>query len=221
MDHTTRVVVVGAGIVGAACAYELTTAGVPTVVLDRADVGAGTTSRGEGNILLSDKGPGAELALAVLSRQRWLELGAELGVDALELDPKGGLVVAPTESAMAALAGFATTQRAAGVDVEDVADPRDLEPHLAGDLLGACYYPQDMQVQPVLAAAALLDAARARGAQYRPHTEVTAGVVDRSGRLTGVRTAAGEVVGADVVVNAAGTWGGVSICRCPMASAMR
>ena len=209
MADTTRVVVVGAGIVGAACAFELAAAGIPTVVLDRVDVGSGTTSRGEGNILVSDKGPGAELDLAVLSRQRWLELGAELGADALELDPKGGLVVAPTESALAALDVFATTQRAAGIEVEDVDDPRDLEPHLAPDLHGARLYPQDMQVQPVLAAAALLNAARGLGADYRPGTEVTAGVFDRSGRLTGVRTATGEVVGADVVVNAAGTWGGV------------
>jgi len=209
VDHTTRVVVVGAGIVGAACAHELAAAGVDTVVLDRADVGSGTTSRGEGNILLSDKGPGAELALAVLSRQRWLGLGAELGTDALELDGKGGLVVAPTEAAMAALSAFAATQRAAGIEVEDVGDPRELEPHLADDLVGAWYYPQDMQVQPVLAAAALLDAARRRGADYRPHTEVAEGVFDDAGRLTGVRTADGEVVWADVVVNAAGTWGGV------------
>ena len=204
-----RVVVIGAGIVGAACAHELAAAGVDTVVLDRADVGSGTTSRGEGNILLSDKGPGAELALAVLSRQRWLELGAELGTDALELDPKGGLVVAPTEAAMAALGAFAATQRAAGIEVEDVGDPRELEPHLAADLVGGRYYPQDMQVQPVLAAAALLDAARRRGADYRRHTEVTEAVFDRVGRLTGIRTAGGEVIGADVVVNAAGTWGGV------------
>ena len=212
MDQTTRVVVVGAGIVGAACAFELAAAGIPTVVLDRAEVGAGTTSRGEGNILLSDKGPGAELALAVLSRQRWLQLGAELGTDALELDPKGGLVVAPTEAAMGALAAFATTQRAAGVTVEDVAEPRDLEPHLADDLHGARYYPEDMQVQPVLAAAALLAAARRLGADYRPRSEVTAAVCDGSGRLTGVRTVTGgvaAVVGAEVVVNAAGPWGGV------------
>jgi len=209
MDRTTRVVVVGAGIVGSACAHELAAAGIATVLLDRADVGSGTTSRGEGNILVSDKGPGVELALAVLSRQRWLELGEELGSDALELDPKGGLVVAPTEAAMAALAAFAATQRAAGIDAEDVADPRHLEPHLAPDLLGARYYPQDMQVQPVLAAAALLDAARRLGADYRPHTEVAEAVVDGGGRLTGVQTTSGEVIGADIVVNAAGTWGGV------------
>ncbi|NEE07778.1 FAD-dependent oxidoreductase, partial [Streptomyces sp. SID7499] len=53
-----KVVVVGAGIVGAACAFHAVAAGLDVTVLDRGPVGAGTTSRGEGNILLSDKEPG-------------------------------------------------------------------------------------------------------------------------------------------------------------------
>lgn len=206
---TTRAVVVGAGIIGAACAERLARAGVATVVVDRAELGSGTTSRGEGNILVSDKGPGPELDLALLSRDRWLELGEELGTDAFELDPKGGLVVAPTSGAMQALAAFAERQRTAGIDVHDVEDPQEYEPHLAHDVLGARYYPQDMQVQPVLAAAALLDLARQHGADYRPYTEVAAPVLDTHGRLAGVRTTGGDVIGADLVINAAGTWGGV------------
>lgn len=204
----SRVLVIGAGIVGAACAHRLASAGVDTVVVDRGEVGSGTTSRGEGNILVSDKGPGPELALALRSRLRWLELGEELGRDRLELDPKGGLVVAPTPAAMDALDAFSAHQRGAGVVVEDVAEPREIEPHLTADLAGARFYPQDMQVQPVLAAAALIQAARRAGARYRPHTEVAAGLRTASGRVAGVRTTTGEMLGADVVVNAAGTWGG-------------
>ena len=64
-----RVIVIGAGIVGTACAEALTRDGLEVVVVDRLPVGSGTTSRGEGNILLSDKAPGAELALAQLSRR--------------------------------------------------------------------------------------------------------------------------------------------------------
>lgn len=209
MGRAHQVVVIGAGIIGAACARELARAGISTVVVDRGEVGSGTTSRGEGNILVSDKGPGLELEFALLSRDQWLQLGDELGTDTLELDAKGGLVVAAARPAMTALAGFADSQRGAGVQVHDVDHPRDREPHLAEDLLGARYYPQDMQVQPVLAAAALLGAARAYGAEYRPFTEVCAPVLGPNGRLTGVRTTSGDVINADAVVNAAGTWGGV------------
>ena len=101
------VVVVGGGIVGAACAYYAARAGLAVTVVDRGPVGAGTTSRGEGNILVSDKPPGPELALALWSRELWLEVGAELGDGPLELERKGGLVVATGEPAMRSLAAFA------------------------------------------------------------------------------------------------------------------
>ena len=96
------VVVVGAGIVGAACAYYAAREGLSVTVLERGTVGGGTTSRGEGNILVSDKEPGPELALALASRTRWLELAAELGPDRFELEEKGGLVVAGSDGGAAA-----------------------------------------------------------------------------------------------------------------------
>ncbi|RPK90055.1 MULTISPECIES: FAD-dependent oxidoreductase [Streptomyces] len=202
-----KVVVVGAGIVGAACAFHAAAAGLDVTVLDRGPVGAGTTSRGEGNILLSDKEPGPELELARLSRDLWDEAGEELGAEAVEFEAKGGLVVASTPDALTALHAFAARQAAAGVRTEPVERVRDLEPHAAPGLPGGVHYPQDAQVQPVLAAAGLLRAAVRRGARTRTG-EAAAAVTGADGRITGVRTADGTVLPADAVVNAAGTWGG-------------
>ncbi|MFF3731193.1 NAD(P)/FAD-dependent oxidoreductase [Streptomyces sp. NPDC002476] len=202
-----KVVVVGAGIVGAACAFHAAAAGLGVTVLDRGPVGAGTTSRGEGNILLSDKEPGPEMELARLSRDLWDEAGEELGPDTVELEAKGGLVVASTPDALTALHAFAASQAAVGVRTEPVERVRDLEPHIAPGLPGGVHYPQDAQVQPVLAAAGLLRAAVRRGA--RVHTgEAIAAITGSDGRIAGVRTADGTVLTADAVVNAAGTWGG-------------
>ncbi|MEU6042370.1 NAD(P)/FAD-dependent oxidoreductase [Streptomyces griseus] len=202
-----KVVVVGAGIVGAACAFHAVAAGLDVTVLDRGPVGAGTTSRGEGNILLSDKEPGPELELARLSRDLWGEVAAELGPESVEFETKGGLVVASTPEALTALHAFAARQAESGVRTEPVERPGDLEPHIAPGLPGGVHYPQDAQVQPVLAAAGLLRAAVCRGA--RTHTgEAVAAVTGTGGRITGVRTADGSVLAADAVVNAAGTWGG-------------
>ncbi|MFJ9885396.1 NAD(P)/FAD-dependent oxidoreductase [Streptomyces sp. NPDC091287] len=202
-----KVVVVGAGIVGAACAFHAAAAGLDVTVLDRGPVGAGTTSRGEGNILLSDKEPGPELELARLSRALWDETGEELGPESIEFETKGGLVVASTPDALTALHAFAARQAAAGVRTEAVERVGELEPHSAPGLPGGVHYPQDAQVQPVLAAAALLRAAVRHGA--RTHTgEAAAAVTGADGRITGVRTADGTVLPADAVVNAAGTWGG-------------
>ncbi|MFD3536811.1 NAD(P)/FAD-dependent oxidoreductase [Streptomyces sp. NPDC058664] len=202
-----QIVVVGAGIVGAACAFHAAAAGLDVTVLDRGPVGAGTTSRGEGNILLSDKAPGPELELARLSRDLWDEAAGELGPESVEWEAKGGLVVASTPDALATLRGFAARQRAAGVRAEAVDRVRDLEPYIAPGLPGGVHYPQDAQVQPVLAAAGLLRAAVRRGARLRTG-EAVAAVTGPDGRIAGVRTADGTVLPADAVVNAAGTWGG-------------
>ncbi|XVX21879.1 NAD(P)/FAD-dependent oxidoreductase [Actinomycetota bacterium] len=203
-----RVVIVGAGIVGASIAQRAARAGMAVVILDSGQVGGGTTSRGEGNVLVSDKAPGPELELALRSRTLWGEVGEQVGADLLEWEPKGGLVVASSGSAGPALERYAAAQSAAGVTAERVAEPRELEPHLAPDLEVAYLYPQDAQVQPVLAAAALVRDATSHGAEYRPFAEVI-GADCAAGRVTAVVLADGTRVAADAVVNAAGTWGAV------------
>ena len=100
------VVIIGAGIVGACCARACAQAGLDTVLVDRGAVASGTTGAGEGNILVSDKEPGPELDLALLSRHLWAEMAGELG-DSFELDPKGGLVVAARTETLDHLHAFA------------------------------------------------------------------------------------------------------------------
>jgi D-hydroxyproline dehydrogenase subunit beta len=214
--HRHDAVVIGAGIVGAACCYYLARAGLRVAVIERGAVAAGTTGAGEGNILVSDKEPGPELELAQLSVRLWRQLGAELGPDA-ELEPKGGLVVAAGPEERRQLDKFAAAQAAAGVEIRTVerAGLRDLEPHLADGLAGGVLYPEDMQVQPMMAAALMLRAARDLGAELRLHEEVTA-IETAAGRVAGVRTSAGGL-SAGLVVNAAGTWAGELAARAGLA----
>ncbi len=206
--HSADVVVVGAGVVGAACAYYLAREALSVIVVDREGVASGTTGAGEGNILVSDKVPGPELELALLSNRLWRELGAELG-DEVELEQKGGLVVARSVEGLSGLNALAAQQRAAGVAVEAIAGGNlvSLEPNLAPELAGGAYYLQDLQVQPMLAAAHLLKLARARGARVLPGCEVTAIGRAAGSDASAVVTSRGEIA-AGTVVNAAGTWGG-------------
>ncbi|MEI5103466.1 FAD-dependent oxidoreductase [Streptomyces sp. PmtG] len=207
MRNSPDVIVVGAGVVGAACAYYAARAGLDVTVIDRGPVAGGTTGAGEGNLLVSDKAPGPELELALLSTRLWREL-AEALPPRIEYETKGGLVVASDARGLAALRDFAARQTRAGVTADEVPGDRlgALEPHLAPGLAGGFHYPQDAQVQPALAAAALLRAGGER-VRLRLGEEVTGVLTDAGGRVRGVRTHAGELR-APHVVNAAGTWGG-------------
>ncbi|MEY9926418.1 glycine/D-amino acid oxidase-like deaminating enzyme [Catenulispora sp. GP43] len=201
---TSDVVVIGAGIIGAACAYYAAREGLSVTVVDAGPVAGGTSGAGEGNLLVSDKEPGPELDLALRSQELWRAL-AEQDDGALgarfEYEAKGGLVVAFTAEDFEALQGFAATQLTPGVVAEEVPAERlsELEPFIAPGLAGGFWYPQDAQVMPSLATAALL---KASGAQLRLGSAVT-GLVTSRGTVRGVRTAAGTI-SARFVVNAAG-----------------
>lgn len=209
------VVVVGAGIVGAACARAFAQSGCRVVVLDRDAPASGTSAKGEGNLLVSDKGPGAELRLAQYAASLWpglaAELAEELGAEfpAVEYERKGGLVVATTVGGARPLLDFAASQRDAGVDARaiSIADALELEPHLNPEITAAVHYPDDAQVQPVIATEALLASARNHGADIRPFVAVTGALRDATGRISGVSTTAGDVPAGAVIV-AAGPWSG-------------
>ncbi|MHB9856971.1 NAD(P)/FAD-dependent oxidoreductase [Streptomyces sp. YIM S03343] len=219
MNSTPDVVVVGAGIIGAAVALALAVAGARVTVLDRGPANTGTTASGEGNLLLSDKAPGPELILAQRSLHLWRNLATELadelgaGFPSPEYEPKGGIVAAATAADADGLLAFAAAQRDAGVTAVELT-PRQalgLEPHLNPAIAAAVHYPQDAQVQPVAAAEALLASARRHGAVVRIGAEVT-GPLTAGGRLTGVLTDAGPVPAGQVVV-AAGPWSGEVAAR--------
>lgn len=192
---------------GAACAYFAARAGLSVAVVERGAIASGTSSACEGNILVSDKEAGPELALAQYSQDLWRGELAEFG-HLWEFESKGGLVVSSQSGTQENLARLAERQRAAGIAVELVPGPEllDFEPQLNPNMSGGAYYPQDAQVQPMLAAAHLLRLARDMGASVHTGTTVT-GFLRQGDAVTGVVTSSGTV-SASAVVNAAGTWGG-------------
>jgi len=212
---TSDVIIVGAGIIGAACARVLASAGLGVTVIDRGTTAGGTSSACEGNLLVSDKGPGDELVLAQYAGTLWRGAVTELreqlgdGFPSVEFDPKGGVVVAATAAGAGPLLDFAARQRFAGVDarVIDAQEARGLEPDLTARIAAAVYYPEDAQMQPAIATEALMASARLHGARLLENTPVLGPLHDSAGSLTGVTTPAGELRGRRVLV-AAGPWSG-------------
>jgi len=205
------VVVIGSGVIGAACAFELALAGRRVLVVDRGHLSGGTTASGEGNVLVSDKPPGPELDLARASVTRWRDYSAQLA-HGFEYEPKGGVVLASDAASRSGLLYLAVRQREVGLTVQ-IAEQRELralEPHLAHDLELGAYYPDDAQVQPVLASSALLAESRSLGAEVRGGHELVAVELDRDTHVVGVtlRDRDGRTVRVtcDALVNAAGPW---------------
>src|SRR6201999_3270344 len=122
--------------------------------------GSATTAHCEGNILVSDKAPGPELALQQLSRRLWPEILDSIrddcgddATDPVEWEPKGGIVVATTADGADGLTKFVARQVDAGVPAHAMtaAEAHAAEPFLTRDFTAAYHYPDDAQVQPVAA----------------------------------------------------------------------
>jgi glycine/D-amino acid oxidase-like deaminating enzyme len=214
MRHSD-VVIVGAGIIGAACAYALAEAGLSVTVLEATAAASGTSSQGEGNLLLSDKEPGPELLLARSSLRLWETADARLrehlpaAFPSIEYERKGGLVVATTDAGAETLVEFAQHQVAAGIAaaVVDHDAALDLEPDLNPAVTAAVHYPDDAQVQPVIATEALLAAARRLGAQTVVDARVIGPLGEHGSKITGVRTETTSYH-APLVLLSCGPWSG-------------
>jgi glycine/D-amino acid oxidase-like deaminating enzyme len=167
-------IVVGAGIVGAACAEALAVAGLNVRVLERGYPGGGTTSAGMGHILVLDDSD-AQLALTKLSQELW-SARSEEWPDLVEWQPCGAIWVAADGDEMAMVRHKAAwfTERGVHTDILDAAQLRKAEPNLAGGLAGGLYLPEDSVVYQPAATEHLLARARDRGASVEPSTPVRA-----------------------------------------------
>src|SRR5438552_12166949 len=163
-ERSSDLVVIGAGIVGAACAHELARAGARVRIVERGFPASGASGACEGNLLLWDKAPGAELELGKLSFRCWDALRDELEMD-FEFDRKGSIMVCEREVDLAAAHSTVAWLGGEGVRcrVLDGRELRELEPNLADDLAGGAPLPDDVQVDARLATEPLGGAARGRG----------------------------------------------------------
>ncbi|MGY1736828.1 GcvT family protein [Geodermatophilus sp. SYSU D00684] len=207
MSTTPRVVVIGAGIVGANLADELTARGWDRVtVVDQGPLPltGGSTSHAPGLVFQTNASK-TMTAFASYTVEKLLGLDVD---GAWCFNQVGGLEVATTPERLADLhrkQGWATSW---GVEarVVDVDECVRLHPLLdAGRILGGLHVPTDGLAKASRAVVALARRAEARGARFRGSTRVT-GIEQAGGRVTGVRTPDG-VIPADVVVSCAGFWG--------------
>ena len=197
-SSAAHVVVVGAGIVGAAVAEALALDGHRVTVVDRGPPGGGATAAGMGHVVVMDDSP-AQIALTSYSQRLWDERGPALPA-AGERVVCGTLWVAADDEEMAEVHRKADFYHGRGVAAEalDAAALYAAEPNLRPGLAGGLLVPGDSVIYPPPIAAAMLAVVRMHGGTVRLGVGVTA----MSGRE--VRLDNGTRLGCDYAVNAAG-----------------
>ena len=206
LPDRARIVVIGGGVIGTSVAYHLTKLGETDVVLvEQGQLSSGTTWHAAGlvgQLRASESGT----RLVQYSTRLYAELEAETGLTA-GYKQCGGVTVARSEDRMVQLRRTAANAAAYDLDCELLTPEQALErwPVMrVDDLVGAIWLPADGKANPADLTQALAKGARLRGARVVEHTRVT-GVTTQDGRVTGVRTDAGDVE-AEIVVNCAGQW---------------
>lgn len=198
MTNRHSVVIVGAGIVGAACADALSADGLRVLVVDAAPPGGGATAAGMGHVVVMDDSA-AQLALTGYSRRLWDDLAGALP-ESVEQRVTGTIWIASDDEEMRAVHGKRQVYESHGAEVEvlDEASLHDAEPNIAPGMAGGLLVKQDSVIYPPAAADWLISRAVSRGSSIR--------IGDRVASIGQgfVTLASGERIEADWIVNAAG-----------------
>ncbi len=145
---TADVVIVGAGIVGGACARECALAGMRTLVIEAAFPACGATAAGMGHVVVMDDSE-PQFALTRLSQQLWDQLAPQLPAEA-EYQPCGTLWVAADEEELAEVRRKQQfyLDRGLPVEVLDANQVKEAEPELRDGLAGGLLNKSDSVIYP-------------------------------------------------------------------------
>jgi sarcosine oxidase subunit beta len=207
MHDETDVVVIGAGAIGASSAYHLAEQGLRVTVVEAL---GGPAEGSTGRSFAGVRGQWADalnIELSVRSIRCFRHFERDHGID-VGFRNSGYLLLVPEEHWSAHLAAV-DLQRSYGVPVE-VLEPSAaarITPFAREGIAGATWGPADGLVDPHLVTSGFLSVARAKGAQVRFRSPVSAVIADDA--TGGWTVTAGEAtIRARHLVNAAGGWGG-------------
>ncbi|TDF95787.1 glycine oxidase ThiO [Paenibacillus piri] len=206
-SNKTSAIIIGGGVIGCSIAFELQRAGISCTLIDKGALNreASTAAAGMLGAQVEIHHPGAFYELCQWSQQLYREWTADLqqvgGVSPQYID-EGILRAAFSEEDRLELESRLPWMHNA--EWLTSAEMRAIEPGLSANILGGLHLQNDHQVHPVHLAQALQASLHKLGCAIREWTPVFS-LIERGGRIEGVRTADGELY-ADQVILAAGAW---------------
>ena len=205
LPSSSKIIVVGGGIIGCSTAYHLAQMGLEVLLLEKAQLTSGSTWHAAG--LVGQLRSSANITqLLGYSIELYNKLEAETGL-ATGWKMNGGLRLACNQERWTEVKRQATTAHSFGLDMQLVSaqEAQDLWPLMdIGDVVGAAFLPSDGQANPADISQALAKGARAQGAKLIENTAVTE-ILTHKGKITGVRTPDGDVT-CEKLVLCCGQW---------------
>jgi len=192
--------IIGAGIVGAACAAECAREGLSVAIVEAGIIGGGATAAGMGHLVVMDDSE-AQFALTRYSQQLWDEISEELPRE-VEYDACGTIWIAADDEEMAEARRKEKfySDRGVRVEVLDAHSLAEAEPNLRPGLIGGLRVSGDSVIYPPCAAQFFVDQATSKGAALFLGKAVETVTED------GVRLRDGTSISGGLVVNSAGSW---------------
>lgn len=208
-DH----IVIGGGVLGLSIAYHLARDSRESVlVLERNELASAASSKAAG-LILQATGKPSQTPMVRLTRDTLAQLEEDLG-ETTGFHDVGSLRIAASSVREAELRDMERDAESHGIPFQHLShqDARNKVPWLNSSIAHRItLFPTDGYVDPYMFSTAYGRAARKFGAQIRTHTAVI-DLILNSDRVTGVRTASGDVFGGSVI-DAAGAWASLISAR--------
>jgi sarcosine oxidase, subunit beta len=205
LPATADILIVGGGVIGLSTAFHLAEAGAEVVLIERDELGSGSSSKAAGGIR-AQFSDALNIAISQRSMQAYRDFGRRPGWE-IDFDPIGYLFVLDNEQQICAFERSIALQNAHGVPSRLISPDEALElcPLLnVDDVLAAAYSAEDAHATPESAVQGYAAGARAFGAHLQTRCAVER-ITVRDGSTREVVTTSGTV-GTDTVVCAAGAW---------------
>ncbi|MFM7462998.1 MAG: NAD(P)/FAD-dependent oxidoreductase [Actinomycetota bacterium] len=204
-ESSAEVVVIGGGVVGASIAFHLAEASVDVALIEKSELGAGSTSKAAGGLrtIFSDD---LNIEIALRSIEAYRNFSARPGHE-VDFKVHGYLILISREDDLENFRGIVERQNAFGIPSRIISpeEAGEINPMISTEgLIAALHSPADAQCSPEGAVMGYAQGARKLGAKIL-QGEGVMGIDQEANSITAVHTASRKISTSTVVI-AAGVW---------------